>query len=664
MESKIVKLVLRRVVRVNVKQEKQISVRFSNSLKAIAAERIQEEQFFKSLAENRTIQSKVQSGFCWYPVTILRKAWTVGEYLEVTLERTANGLAHKFSEGMAVHVFNLQEEKVEIRGVVAAVRGDKMRVLLSGNYHDKFDLFEKGNTGVELIYDDRPYRVMEEAIRSAVTASRPAHMAMKEALETGKMEALSRKEFQLLQDASSETLMQRAASGVLTRLNESQRQAIQTCLDAPVIGIIHGPPGTGKTTTLVALAKEMLRNEKRLLVCAPSNNAVDLLAERLIEAGIRTIRVGNVTRIHDNLLPNTIEELVRNHTDWAHIKKVRLQAQETERKADQFKRQFGQEEWEERKALRKEARELRKWATELERRLIADIVHGAQVITTTLIGASHPMLEDLHFNCVFIDEASQAREAECWNAILKADRTILAGDHKQLPPTVKSKEAIALGMEITLLDQLADKIPQSALLREQYRMHDDILQFSNQRFYHGLLQSHAGNATSTLRNDIYPLVFIDMAGSGFEEELHAERLSFANSGEFFILREHVLVHRENFLGASIGIISPYAEQVKFIRDQINEDGTFSGMDIEVNTIDGFQGQEKDIIYLSLVRSNERGEIGFLKDERRLNVALTRARKKMILIGDSATLAQHNVYIDLIAHIEKTGLYDSAWNYMS
>jgi len=263
-----------------------------------------------------------------------------------------------------------------------------------------------------------------------------------------------------------------------------------------------------------------------------------------------------------------------------------------------------------------------------------------------------------------IDEASQATEAECWNAMLKGGRVILAGDHKQLPPTVKSREAVSLGMELTLLDLLAERIPHSSILEVQYRMHKDILGFSNHRFYGGLLYSHADNADHLIRNDHQPLVFIDTAGCGFEEEWQSERQSYASPGEYFILREYFLLHRENFLGSKMGIVSPYAEQVRYIREQIAEETLWEGMDVEVNTIDGFQGQEKDIIAISLVRSNDKGEIGFLKDERRLNVALTRARKKVIILGDSATVGQHELYAGLLTWIEEHGLYDSAWNYMS
>jgi predicted DNA helicase len=342
---------------------------------------------------------------------------------------------------------------------------------------------------------------------------------------------------------------------------------------------------------------------------------------------------------------------------------VKIQAHETDKKASQFKRNFGPDERNERKELRKEARDLRKWASELEDRLINDIVRNCQVIATTLIGVSHRMLKDVHFKTVIIDEASQALEPECWNAMLKADRVIFAGDHKQLPPTVKSKEAASLGLEETILDRMTDHISFSSLLTEQYRMHHKILAFSNERYYQGKLTSHLSVFDRTLRNDQYPLVFIDTAGSGFEEVLHTDSRSYTNKGEYFIIREHILANHEKLLGATIGIISPYAEQVRLIRQEISDDGTLRSMDIEVNSIDGFQGQEKEVIYISLVRSNDHADIGFLKDERRLNVAMTRAQKKLVIVGDSATIAQHKLFADMIAHVENEGHYDSAWNYM-
>lgn len=626
--------------------------RYQTLLKAIDAERKHDEAFFRSLNESKTLQQKVNAGFMWYPINILRKSYTVGEYLEVEVQRIKNTEnSHRFSEGMAASIFNVQDEKVTFKVVVSAVRGDKMRLLLHTDQAEKIDVFDRGLSGVEVIYDDKPYKVMEKAIKAVIETKNEFHKILRNGIANRSLDQYG------IQTEQNRTIDLRSD------LNHSQKEALKICLSTPNLGIIHGPPGTGKTTTLVALAETLLKTEKRILICASSNNAVDLLAERLSIRGISVLRVGNITRIHDDLMHLTIEEKVRNHQEWNHIKKVKIQAHETDKRASQFKRNFGIEERDDRRELRKEARELRKWAMELEDRLIEEIVLGSQVITTTLIGVSNRILNDLHFKTVIIDEASQALEPECWNAILKADRVILAGDHKQLPPTVKSSEAIKLGLETTILDIMTDNIMYSTMLNEQYRMNHKILGFSNEKYYKNQLISHPEVSQRTIRNDHLPLVFIDTAGCGFEEVINVEHRSYANHGEFFIIREHLLANRENFLGINIGIISPYSEQVRYIRNQISDDIDLKTMEIEVNSIDGFQGQEKELIYITLVRSNETSEIGFLKDERRLNVAMTRAQKKLVIVGDSATLGQHPLYVGLIDHINKEGHYDSAWNYM-
>lgn len=627
--------------------------RYYTLLLAIDAERKHDEQFFKALSESKTVQQKANAGFLWYPVNIVKKSYTIGEYLEVEVQRTKNtDTSHRFSEGMAASFFNVQNDKIELKVVVSAVRGDRMRLLLHTDQSEKMDFFDKGISGVEVIYDDKPYKVMEKAVRSVIESKRDYHRVLRDGFAQRRLE-----QYPISTDIDDQ---------VMTRndINQSQKEAILSCIKAPNLGIIHGPPGTGKTTTLIALTETLLKSEKRILVCASSNNAVDLLAEKLSQRGISVLRVGNITRIHDDLMHLTIEEKVRSHQDWNHIKKVKIQAHETDKKASQYKRSFGPEERDERKELRKEARELRKWAIELEDRLISDIVHSSQVIATTLVGVSNRILEDMHFKTVIIDEASQALEPECWNAILKAERVILAGDHKQLPPTVKSTNAVKLGLETTILDLMTDHISFSALLREQYRMNHKILGFSNEKYYDNQLVSHADVATRTLRNDHLPLVFIDTAGCGFVEVFNNEHRSYANHGEYFMIREHLLAGMEKYLGVSIGIISPYADQVRYIRSQISEDHDLKALDIEVNSIDGFQGQEKELIYITLVRCNDNGEIGFLKDERRLNVALTRAQKKVVIVGDSATLGQNPLYLSLLQHVEKEGHYDSAWNYMS
>lgn len=627
--------------------------RYYTLLQAIDAERKHDEAFFKNLNESKTIQQKVNAGFVWYPIQLIRKSYTIGEYLEVEIQRikkTDNN--HKFSEGTAASLFNVQDVRTEFKVIIAAVRGDKMKILLHSDQADRLDILDKGLTGIEMVYDDKPYKVMESAIKSVINSKKENILQLRSALTAG-----------LLAQKSLKNIDSHLSFAALKNINASQSSAIDLCLSVPLLGIIHGPPGTGKTTTLVALAESLLTTEKRILVCASSNNAVDLLAEKLSQRGLVVLRLGNITRIHDDLMHLTIEEKVRNHHDWANIKKVKIQAHETEKKASQYKRNFGPQERDERRELRKEAKELRKWAYELEDRLIDEILYGSQIIATTLIGASNKMIKDMYFKTVIIDEASQSLEAECWNAILKADRVIMAGDHKQLPPTVKSTEAAKLKMETTILDILTEHNSHSSLLTEQYRMHHKILGFSNRKFYGGKLESSPDVSNRSLRNDTLPLVFIDTAGCGFEEILHDEHRSFANHGEYFIIREHIIINAEKLSGASIGLISPYAEQVRYIRQQIADDDILRSMDIEVNSIDGFQGQEKEVIYISLVRSNDAGEIGFLKDERRLNVAMTRAQKKLIIVGDSATIAQHTLFTEMITHIEKEGHYDSAWNYM-
>jgi superfamily I DNA and/or RNA helicase len=627
--------------------------RFSRILEAIESERRHEEAFFREISEKKSLQEKVVLGFVWCPVIITRSYYTVGEYLEIEIVRKKEGpSSHVFREGMAVILFNIQHEKQEFKAIVSYVKGNTMRLMVHNDSMADRDVFEKGLTGVEAMYDEKPYRTMTQAIKTLTGSKYDRYRILINGLHNGNFSALDY-DLPELQEWHPATMS----------LNTSQRQAIEICVKAPLTAIIHGPPGTGKTTTLVALAQQLLLSEKRILVCAPSNNAADLLASKLHDAGCRVIRLGNITRIHDHLTQLTIEEKVRNHSSWGHIKKVKMDASELDKQAGQYKRSFGIAEREQRANLRKEARELRKWATTLEKRLMEEILDDTQIVATTLIGASHSLLKDFHFKTVIIDEASQALEPECWNAMLKADRVIFAGDHKQLPPTVKSREAVQLGMEETLLDILTDQIRHTSMLTEQYRMNHGILAFSNAHFYSGKLQSHESVAIRTLRNDPNPVLFIDTAGCGFEESRDPDGKSLWNGGEYGLIREHLLQHHENVLGEQIGIISPYAAQVRYITNELSTESGLSGLDIEVNSIDGFQGQEKDVIYISWVRSNSSGEIGFVKDERRLNVALTRARKKLVIIGDSATLGQHSLFGKFMDYIEKSASYDSGWSYM-
>ncbi|HOY11719.1 MAG TPA: IGHMBP2 family helicase [Saprospiraceae bacterium] len=628
--------------------------RYQILLDAIEFERKEEELFFKSMNASTPIKQRVAAGFAWYPVDVLSTRYTVGEYLEIEISRKpGDSGSHKMKEGAGVNLFfNVGSDKTEFGGIISFVRKEKMRVILRNDAIDKDDIPEKGLAGVELVYDARPYIIMHKTINTVRDSKDEYIKILREGIRNTSL---------LLNKGGEEIEVN--VDQLPPYLNPSQKTAIRACIGVESIGIIHGPPGTGKTTTLTALVKALSKTEKRILVCAPSNNAVDLLAERISELQIDTIRIGNITRIGDKVMHLTLEDKLKNHGDWSHIKKVKIQADEAEKMSSKYRRSFGQVEREERFAYKKEARELRKWARELEYKLTREIVGNAKVVVSTLIGAAHPDIDDLYFDTVIIDEASQALEPESWVAMIKGKRTILAGDHKQLPPTVKSRNAAQLGLETTLLDILTLVIHDSYLLNTQYRMNDTILGFSNQMFYNGKLLSSEKVANRLLRS-LAPLTLIDTSGTGFEEVIGQENRSYKNDGEFFLMREHILANKENLLGASIGVISPYAEQIRNLRISFEEETDFRNIDFEIDTIDGFQGQEKDVIYISLVRSNDKGEIGFLADERRLNVALTRARFALIVIGDGSTLSNHGIFSKFWDYAEENKALESAWSYMS
>ncbi|MBK8371605.1 MAG: AAA family ATPase [Saprospiraceae bacterium] len=627
--------------------------RYEKILDAIEDERKAEESFFQSLHSSKTLQEKVDQGFIWYPIEIVAVHYAIGESVEIKIKRkTAPGkdFFHKFKVGVSVQFFNSDPNVKNISGVVSYLQKDTISVL---TYVEKEDVedFYSGHSGLEIIYDDKSYQVMKSAIRQVMDSKNESVQVLRKAF--------------ISQSLPDNRIYGEDSAFIISgsTLNLSQKKALEIALSSRYLSIIHGPPGTGKTTTLVALTKTILQKEKKILVCASSNNAVDLLASRLHLEGLRVLRIGNVTRIHDDLVDLTLIEKLRNHADWNTIKKIKIQADQILRTASKYKRSFTPEDKAERKRLKKESYDLRSWSRELEDRLSDEILSNTQVIATTLISASHPQIQKMVFETVIIDEASQALEAECWNAILKGKRVILAGDHLQLPPTVKSQEAMQKGFDKTILDFMTDKIEESSLLTVQYRMNDTILGFSNRQFYKGMLESFPTNKNISLPNDDLPLVFIDTAGCGFDEILNPKQKSYKNEGEYFILREYILKKHEILAGAEIGIISPYAEQVRYVSDEIEKEPAFIGLNLEVNTIDGFQGQEKDVIFISLVRSNDKSELGFIKDNRRLNVAMTRARKKLVIIGDSATIGNHPLYNELLNHIEKNGFLDSAWNYM-
>ena len=441
--------------------------------------------------------------------------------------------------------------------------------------------------------------------------------------------------------------------------------------------LLWGPPGTGKTTTLVQAILETIRRERHVLVCAPSNTAVDLLTEKLAERGVNVIRMGNPSRVSDLLQKHTLDAGVMAHPSYSKMLAIRQTAEQYRETANEYVQHFGFEERQHRQWLKEEARTLRQAADDLERFISEDVLESVQVITCTLVGASHRYIRHLSFETVFIDEAAQALEPACWIPIAKGQRIVLAGDHHQLPPTVKSEKAAREGLRETLFEKCIQRQPDSArMLTMQYRMHAHIMGFSSEKFYGGQLVPHesvrhAGLEAYDLRfaPDL-PVEFIDTAGCGFLEVTIPESRSTANPDEAHLLLERLAQllapydpaeHDEHLrTPLTIGVIAPYRAQINYLKDAIEDSAVLNDLllqrKLSVGTVDSFQGQERDIIAITLTRSNPQGEIGFLSDIRRMNVGMTRARRKLLLVGDSSTLCCHPFFVDLLAHVKRIGGY--------
>ena len=448
-----------------------------------------------------------------------------------------------------------------------------------------------------------------------------------------------------------------------SKLNDSQKSAVALALAAEDVAIIHGPPGTGKTTTVVELIIQAIERGNKVLACAPSNTAVDNLLARLIAARQRVVRIGHPARVTEQLRDYSLDGLVEQHDNMPVIKDMQREAEAIFRKSGKWTR--ARRERGERHEMRREAKRLQADARMLERQAINSILDRADVIcaTTTF---NPDVLNDRRFDLAVIDEACQSTEPGCWVPLLRADRLVLAGDHQQLPPTVLSAEAARMGFSTSLMERQlkihGDKV--SRMLNVQYRMHRDIMQFSSDQFYHGELIAHTSveehvlpDLENVLTNEFTnkQVTFIDTAGAGWDEEIEPNGLSKRNPNEARLVLEKVQGLIDSGLPTDeIAVIAPYAAQVRLLRDQ------FEGFGLEIDTVDGFQGREKEAVIISLVRSNNKNEIGFLADRRRMNVALTRARRKLLVIGDSATLGVDEFYRDFLQYVDSIKGYQTVW----
>ncbi len=447
-------------------------------------------------------------------------------------------------------------------------------------------------------------------------------------------------------------------------LNEVQRQAVQFAISARDVGLIHGPPGTGKTTAVVELIRQAVRRGRKVLACAPSNLAVDNIFERLLGFGERAVRLGHPARVLPELRAHTLDLLVERHHDVLLARKFVKQAMELFREASRYTRAAPKPGA--RRQLREDARSLLADARRLEIQAVQSILDSADVLCATTTGLDSQLLGRRRFDLAVIDEACQSTEPGCWIPLLRCDRAVLAGDHCQLPPTVVSPEAVAEGFAVSLFERLMQLYGESLSRRltVQYRMHQAIMDFSSQEFYDGQLTAHDSVRSHLLAElpDVAacaltqsPLEFIDTAGAGYDEELEPDGESRLNRQEANLICRKVRALLEGRVPPQdIAVIAPYAAQVRLLRELLPVAG------LEIDSVDGFQGREKEAVLISLVRSNAKGEIGFLADVRRMNVALTRARRKLLLVGDSATLAGHPFYARMLEYFEKLAAYRSVW----
>jgi ATP-dependent RNA/DNA helicase IGHMBP2 len=630
---------------------------FKKQLELLRLEKMEDLVMFNKVAESTSIADRRTDGLSWYPVAIRGTELGRGDYLTVELERTTHQeIAHQFRSGMPAALFsnyNAREDRVE--GVVAHQSGNKLKLALRTDELPRWA--REGKLGVDLLFDDTSYDEMEAALSAAAS--------LEAVPEEGRLT-------RILVGGESPTFRKVSQPARVPGLNPSQQAAVQLILAAQNLALVHGPPGTGKTTTLVQAIKALTEQESGpLLVVAPSNAAVDLLSEKLSDVGLRVLRIGNPARVSEHLVSLTLDHQLAEHSTMKSIRRLKKQANELKNMAHTYKRNFGKAERDQRKALFDEAHKIQKEVNKLEEYGIEDIIGNTQVVTATLVGCNQYAVRSLTYSAVIIDEAGQALEPACWIPALKSQKLIMAGDYFQLPPTIKSEQAAQEGLAQTLLEKCVGYHPEAVvLLEEQYRMHEQIMGYSARVFYESRLRAHASVAGHLLFPADVPLLFIDTAGCGFDEQ--AAGTSYTNPEEAAFLLGHLTRFLEELTHSplvqplpTVGVISPYKQQVYLMQELQRHSAALMhyGDALSVNTIDSFQGQERDIIYISLTRSNSEGGIGFLSDIRRMNVAMTRARKKLVVIGDSATLAPFPFYGDFIAYAEALGAYHSAWEFM-
>ena len=624
---------------------------FRQLQKALLEEKEEDRRIYARQTAMLSVTERRENGMCWYPVAIRDTEIGRGDYLIVEMERTTHtDLLHQFRFGMSAALFSQHDAKHDrLEGTIQSVNGNRIRLALRTDELPEWS--GKGKLGLDAVFDENSYAEMEAALRQA--------MAVAEKKDEGKL-------VRVLTGQQDPRWQQLEEVIPATSLNAMQQQAVENILKAQDLAIVHGPPGTGKTTTLVQAIRLLVRQEKQILVTAPSNAAVDLLTEKLDAAGLNVVRIGNPARVQEKQLALTLDQKIAHHASARELRKLRKQAAEYRDLAYKYKRSFGPAEREQRKALFAEARNISREVEKTEQYIAEDVLSKAQVITATLVGANHYTIRHLQFETVVIDEAGQALEPACWIPILKARKLVMAGDHCQLPPTIKSTEAAKV-FSTTLMEKCVRLYPETVVrLEEQYRMHEQIMGFPSREFYNNQLRASTAVAAHLVFSGDSPLLFIDTAGCGFEESQEGSSISNKEEADFMwklMLRYLDEARSHTNLLPTIALISPYRHQVELLREKAAMLDPLWMPYISINTIDSFQGQERDVVFISMTRSNADSTIGFLSDVRRMNVAMTRARKKLVVVGDSATLTQFSFYEDLVNYAQEQNAWQSAWELM-
>lgn len=628
-----------------------------------------EKEAFRKLTEQMGMQRKVKRGDAWFPLQVGKSFYNSLNQTAIEVFRTSDqDIEHNFEFGRPVMFFR-SEGSEELKyfsftGTVSYVDGDRMVVTVP----DSAPLLELQQStdpiGVQLSFDETSYKLMFEVLDRVMKAKNNRLAYLRDLFYSH--QKAGRFSFEPMK---------------FPWLNPTQERAVNEVLWAKDVAIVHGPPGTGKTTTLVEAINETLMRESQVLVCAQSNMAVDWISEKLVDRGINVLRIGNPTRVNDKMLGFTYERRFESHADYPQLWAIRKAIRELRKNRKKGSENYHQK-----------MDRLKSRAAEIELRINAELFGEARVIACTLVGSAHHLLEGMKFGTLFIDEAAQALEAACWIPMRRASRVILAGDHCQLPPTVKSIAALRAGLGKTLMERIAENKPEVVtLLKIQYRMNDEIMRFSSDWFYGGKVESAPQIKYRSVLDYDHPITWIDTSNEEnqitIEGEDAPEDSASASSAASAANLNSDLNFKEQFVGESfgrinkaeaeltlltlaeyftkigkqrvleeridVGIISPYRAQVQYLKKLIKKYEFFKPYRrlISVNTVDGFQGQERDVILISLVRSNDEGQIGFLKDLRRMNVAMTRARMKLIILGNKDTMTKHPFYKKLWEYVE-------------